>query len=147
MSSPPESTSDNLQAAEYTALCENMRVYGNRIYAVLTFFLTSNGFLFSKLCFGQDKPCQNAMLAATGSLLTVLFFMIGERSADFYHHYRKRAIELEARLGFRQFTVPCPAPKPPRLKETWAIRLLYALVLCHWLGWLGYAACQWSCGS
>jgi len=124
---------ENSIIVEYTQLCENMRHYGNQRYAALTFFLTSNALLLSKFYFNNTNQI---LISVAGFILTSVFWILEERAADFYHHFKRCAIEIENKFGLKQFSSPVRKPKLGVLTATNAVRLLYGALFVHWIIWI-----------
>lgn len=124
-----ENSLDNQKMGlEYTQLCENMRHYGNQRFAILTFFISSNALIFSKFLDGNE----NILLIIAGLTTTIVFWIVENRAADFYAHFRNRAKVLENDLRFEQFSGEMKRPYL-RISATKATSYLYYLVGLYWL--------------
>jgi len=89
---------------EYRELNANMRYYANLRFAQLTIFVALTGSLIAAL-FTKDisvSPLAQFLLKVAGGYIAAMFWIMEERAADYWHHYRKRAVELEDLLGYRQ---------------------------------------------
>lgn len=89
---------------EYKGACSNMRTYINMRFAQLTIFLAITGLLINEYVkdVSTASPLKTAFQIG-GLIVGLIFWLMEERSSDFFHHYRKRAIELEVPLGFEQY--------------------------------------------
>jgi hypothetical protein len=68
-------------------------------------------------------------LKAAGLIVTAVFWVLQERTMLYWRHFVARAAELEAELGFRQYST-----RPP---EGWlgghrAVRILFVLTAVFW---------------
>lgn len=117
---------------EYKDLSDNMRHYANMRFAQLTIFVALTGGLimvvFSKDV--PDSPLAKVVLKLTGIFIAVMFWIMEERAADYWHHFRKRAVELEDLLGYRQYK---DRPTGKFLTATNASRAIYAGVIVFWI--------------
>jgi hypothetical protein len=117
---------------EYKDLSDNMRHYGNLRFAQLTIFIAStaallNATLTSSLPFTTES---RFLLKIGGVITTIVFWVIEERAADYWHHFRRRAVELEKQLGYQQYTT---RPTRTFITATNAVRLFYASILVFWI--------------
>ena len=117
---------------EYKDLSENMRHYANMRFAQLTIFVALTGGLIAVL-FNKDSlpslPTKN-VLKVVGIFIAVMFWIMEERAADYWHHFRKRAVELEDLLGYRQYK---GRPTRRLLTATNASRAIYGGVIVFWI--------------
>ncbi|OHB70531.1 MAG: hypothetical protein A2W23_03325 [Planctomycetes bacterium RBG_16_43_13] len=117
---------------EYKELGNNMRHYANMRFATLTVFIaiTSGLVLF---IFGRDNalsPNMKTFLKIIGGLITPAFLLMEERSVDYWHSFKRRAIELEKLWCFNQYT---GAKSAKIFAATNATRLVYAVGIVFWL--------------
>jgi len=113
---PPEGSSDST-IDEYKDLSENMRDYGNKRFALMTLFVALTAGLLSAI-FTQDPPLSSQVKSAlkvVGFVTSIVFWIMEERAADYWHHFRRRAVELEEVLGYKQYQ---ERPKPYIMKCT-----------------------------
>lgn len=117
---------------EYKDLSDNMRHYANMRFAQLTIFVALTGgliiVLFSKDA--PDSPLAKAILKVAGIFIAAMFWIMEERAADYWHHFRKRAVELEDLLGYRQYK---DRPTRRLLTATDASRAIYAGAIVFWI--------------
>ena len=101
-------TVNNNIIEEYKDLSNNMRHYANMRFAQLTiFFALTSGLIW--LIFSNDNRISSFdnhkyILKIAGALLTILFWIMEERSGDKWHNFKRQAIKLEVLLGYRQYT-------------------------------------------
>jgi hypothetical protein len=113
---------------EYKDLSDNMRHYGNMRFAQLTIFVSlTSGFII--LLFKDLSSFDKTFIKGSATFFTILFGIMEERAADFYHHFRKRAKELEYLLGYRQYK---DLKSKNLFSATNASSLFYFAVLCFW---------------
>lgn len=129
-------------ADEYKDLSDNMRHYGNMRFAQLTLYFALTAGLMS-IVFTTDPPLDmgiKLVLMLVGAIAAAAFGIMEERTADNWHHFRRRATELEKSLGYQQYT---DRPQYKYLTATNAARamvwggvplwLLAALYHWYWL--------------
>lgn len=121
-----------IEKDEYLDASANMRTYINMRFAQLTLFVAlTAGFL--TLLVGRANPLSgtaSAGLKVGGILIAVVFWVMEERAADFFHYYKRRAVELEKILGYSQYT---NRPQRRVLAATNAVRLLFLGAVILWL--------------
>ena len=125
-------TEDNSKKDEYLDVSHNMRTYINMRFAQLTLFIAITAALLNVI-YGKDNGLlQNIYIALKfGGLLSAFIFLIMEiRAADFFHHYKRRAIELEESLGYKQYTL---RPEKKVFTATNAVYLLIGAVFIFWV--------------
>ncbi len=91
---------------EYKHLNDNMRHYANMRFAQLTLYFALSAGLVT-VVFGIEPPPDDSLrllLKGVGVVASLLFVVMEERAADYWHHLRRRAVELEISLGYRQYT-------------------------------------------
>lgn len=120
---------------EYKDLSDNMRNYVNVRFAQLTLFVAITAALVT-IAFTSEPPVSDSMrfvLKIGGVITTVVFAIMEERAADYWHHYRRRAVELERELGYKQYST-----RPARriMSATNAVRVFYICVFLFWLATL-----------
>jgi hypothetical protein len=117
---------------EYLDVSTNMRTYINMRFAQLTLFIAITATLLNAM-FGRDTPMSFGLSTAfkIGGLLSVVIFCVmEERAADFFHHYKNRAQGLEQQLGYKQYTF---RPERKLITATNAVRLLFGALFVFWL--------------
>ena len=116
---------------EYLDASSNQRQYMTLRFAQLTVYLALTGFLF-KFAFVEEAgvaPFVRTVLKGAGLVTTLLFWIHQERTMLFWTHFVKRAAELEADLGFRQYS---GRPRSGVLSSFKAMRLFYILIVLFW---------------
>ncbi len=91
---------------EYKDLSDNMRHYANIRFAQLTLYFALTGALVTAV-YTVDPPLGDNLrlvLKLVGVLASGAFGVMEERAADYWHHFRRRAVEIEEHLGYRQYT-------------------------------------------
>ena len=119
---------DEKRLAEYKEATAEERLNAGLLFGQLTVYLIATGGLIQV---ATSKPHLH-MVALVGILLSVAFFVIGERCGDFAHAARKRAKVLEPLLGFSLYT-SAPDPMIPHATRINATRLIF---VCGFVGWL-----------
>src|SRR5688500_13698402 len=96
----------NAKKDEYLDVSNNMRLFINMRFAQLTLFIAITAALLN-VVFSKDPsalPGTSIALKLGGLLAVVVFWVMEERAADFFHHYKRRAIVLEKSLEYSQYT-------------------------------------------
>jgi hypothetical protein len=118
---------------EYLDASSNARQFNVLRFAELTIFITATGALlagsFSRAA-APTTPEVGLALKLAGIAVTVVFWILQERTMLYWRHFVARAAELEAELGFRQYST-----RPP---EGWmgghrAVRILFVLTAAFWV--------------
>jgi len=82
---------------EYKDISQNMRTYSNLRFAQLTLFVAMTAVMLNVLFNGSGPPLTETstlIIKFGGLLVAAVFWVMEERSADFWHHFKKRAIKL-----------------------------------------------------
>ena len=118
---------------EYLDASSNARQFNVLRFAELTIFITATGALmagtFSRAA-APTTPEASLALKIAGVVVTATFWTLQERTMLYWRHFVARAAELEAELGFRQYST-----RPP---EGWlgghrVVRILFVLALAFWV--------------
>jgi hypothetical protein len=117
---------------EYLEVGQNMRQFGNIRFAQITLFVGMNAGILAGLSqSGAGLSDTTRIFLKIGAIIvTILFWILDQRAMDYWHHFRRRSIELEKVLGFEQYT---KAPVTNVLNATNAIRVLYLVLLVFWI--------------
>lgn len=113
---------------EYKDLSDNMRHYGNMRFVQLTLFIALTAGLL-KAIFTFDPALASLVkfvLKIGGVITAVVFLIMEERAADYWHHFRRRAVELEKQIGFQQYSTRLGRDV---VSATNAARMLYTSIL------------------
>jgi hypothetical protein len=116
---------------EYLDVSNNMRLYVNMRFAQLTLLIALTAAL-TNVIFGKNPPLSpdvSFLLKLAGLVTSVVFWIMEERAADFFHHYKRRAIQLEKSLGFMQYT---NRPEGKWITATNAVRFLFGFLILFW---------------
>jgi len=118
--------------AEYVDVSDNLRHYGNMRFAQMTLFVAITAGLGSAVINDLKASCQwlRAIVGVGGAIATVIFWVLEERAADYWHHYIRRALQLEETLGYAQYK---GRPAQSYVTATNAVRVFYAVVLLFWI--------------
>lgn len=131
---------------EYKEIGANLRQYGNMRFAQLTLFVAVTGGLLAVL-FSKDtslSPCQQWGVEVLGLVLTTAFWVMEERSTDWWNRYFNRALYIEAELGMGQYS----GRKPKTLiSATQAVRMVFAIATFVWFGLLGSSMLGLVCNA
>ena len=98
--------SENDASEEYKDLSENMRHYANMRFAQLTLYFAVTAGLVTAL-FTVNPSLDHRIrfvLKIVGIVLSAAFGVMEERAADYWHHFCRRAVEIEKLLGYKQYT-------------------------------------------
>jgi hypothetical protein len=118
---------------EYLDASENMRTFMNIRFAQLTLFVAITAALLTVLLRGSEASLPEALALALklgGVLSVIIFAVMEERGSDYFHHYKTRAIALEAQLGFQQYST---RPQRRIVTATNAVRLLFLASGLFWV--------------
>ncbi len=90
---------------EYKELSDNMRHYANMCFAQLTlYFALTAGLVTAVFTADPALPPGLRLALKIIGVGAMAFGVMEERAADYWHYYRKRASELEAVLGYKQYS-------------------------------------------
>lgn len=123
---------------EYKDLSDNMRHYANMRFAQLSLYFALTAGLVTAL-FTVNPPLSDSLRFAfkiIGAIASAAFGVMEERAADYWHSFRRRAVEIEKSLGYKQYT---GRPAAKRFTATNAARVVV------WGGvplWLLAAICR-----
>jgi len=113
---------------EYKELCNNMRHYGNMRFGQLTIFVALMGALFAFVS-RNGTMCQQTttLLQVATVVMGAAFWVMEERGADYWHHFKYKARQIEKRLGYEQHK-ESPPEAIPEFTATNAARVLYVAI-------------------
>ena len=117
---------------EYKEAGLAQRFHNTLLIGELTVYLVTSGAILS-LVFRNPPPSQETriMLALAGTIITIVFYLICERSRDYLYSARNRSKALEKELRFSLYS---DGPKSRKVFSAInAIRFLYAF---SFLGWI-----------
>jgi hypothetical protein len=117
---------------EYEDISNNLRHYGNLQFSQLTVFILMNAAIIN-VVFGDNssssETTENA-LKLIGLTLCILFIIMTNRITAHGSAYSKRAVELEKRLGYKQYT---NRPSSRILSNRNAVLGVYLLAIVLWI--------------
>ena len=90
---------------EYKDLSDNMRHYANMRFAQLTLYFALNAGLVTAVFTANPELSSGLrlVLKLIGTVSAIAFGVMEERAGDYWHHFQRRASELEAVLGYKQY--------------------------------------------
>lgn len=141
-SPPPNQTTILLE--EYKEIGANLRQYGNMRFAQLTLFVAVTGGLLAAL-FSKDSSlsqCQRWGVEALGLVLTAAFWVMEERSTDWWNRYFNRALHIEAELGMGQYS---GRKAKTLISATQAVRMVFTITTLVWFVLLGSSLLGFVC--
>jgi hypothetical protein len=117
---------------EYKDLSDNMRHYANMRFAQLTLYFALTAGLVTAL-FTVAQPLDDRLrlaLKIIGAFASVAFGVMEHRATVYWHHFRRRAVEIEKSLGYKQYT---DGPPTKLFRATNAVRVLVWGGVLLWL--------------
>jgi len=123
----PGSTRD-----EYLDASANARHFQTLRFAQLTVFFAVTGALLATSFTTAAAPSSQLgaiSLKIGGLVVTALFLVLQERTMAYWRHFVRRAAELEAGLGYRQYS---GRPAEPLITGHRAMELLFVGVGVFW---------------
>lgn len=117
---------------EYKEAGLAQRFHNTLLIGELTVYLVTLGAILS-LVFRNPQLFQEnrIILGLAGTIITIMFYLICERSADYLHSARNRSKALEKKLTFSLYS---DGPKSRKILSVMnAIRFFYA---CSLVGWI-----------
>jgi hypothetical protein len=120
---------------EYKDLSINMRHYGNVSITLITVYaaLTAGLVTVLKSLSASLSFKQLILLKIAGLVLTSLLWLMEYSAIYLWSRFVRRAAELEADLGFKQYSSLPGAPKFLWRPGAWAIHLFFFIVLVIWI--------------
>lgn len=116
---------------EYLEVGANMRQFGNIRFSQMTLFVALTGGLLAVLLQNATlSDMAEITLKIGGAIFTFLFWIMDARAMAYWNHYRERGIELEKKLGFKQYST---SPARKFFSATNAFRLLYLVIFIYWI--------------
>ncbi|MBP1771579.1 MAG: hypothetical protein H6P99_742 [Holophagaceae bacterium] len=117
---------------EYKIVNDNLHWYSNVRLAQLTLFFAILAVLSGRV-FGADaeklSPAFILSMKVGGLLATALFWYLEHRADQFWSHFMKRGVQLEAILNYKQF-MDRPKARP---RTTTAIKWFFFVIALFWL--------------
>lgn len=122
---------------EFKESAINHRHHNTLMLAQTTVFLAATGVLLNTIATQLIIEPYSSIIKVFGIILSLVFFIISERSADFSHASRNRATELQEELDFSLFNHKS-LRKPQFMAAIDATRILYASFCLSWIFLLIY---------
>jgi hypothetical protein len=140
-----KANNEHLQV-EYQDISENLRHYSNMRFAQMTLFLAITAGLGSVIINDLKTPCQwlRTIVGVGGAVATVIFWVLEERAADYWHHFRQRAVQLEEILGYAQYR---ERPARSYVTATNAVRVFYTINFLYWVWFTVLPSITTRCGN
>jgi hypothetical protein len=121
--------------SEYKDVSDNIRLFQTIRFAQLTVFIAVSGALIGA-AFSSAVTTSFALkivFRLGGFFVTLLFWVLQERTMLYWRHFVRRATELEEMLGYRQYST---RPRAGLLSSTNAIRGIFVLLGLLWVALL-----------
>lgn len=118
--------------AEYLDVSSNLRHWNTLRFAELTIYIAVMGAMMN-FAFGNAADYTESfslVVKTAGILISLLFWILQERTMMWWYSFVKRAAELEEILGFEQYR---RRPQGHRITGRIAIRLFFFLIMIFWL--------------
>jgi hypothetical protein len=127
-----QSKINEIETTEYLEACENVRHYSGILSTIFTVFMT----VFAGLVvFGFEKTSSNddtqIYLCVSGLISTFMFWILVERGQSYWYYFRKRASELEGKLGYHLYS-DLPKPRFAFLTQRFVARILFLSIVLFW---------------
>ena len=119
---------------EYLDASENVRHWSSLRFAQLTVFIAITAGLFAALFQSQTVPQDpiRLIMEIAGLLITAIFWIMEERTMNYWRTFIDRAAKLEAELGYHQYS-SARRPGEGYITSANAIRLLFLLLGFFWI--------------
>lgn len=118
--------------AEYLDVSSNLRHWNTLRFAELTIYIAMMGAMIN-VTFGgsSNHPLLfEILMKVSAFLVSLLFWILQERTMSWWYSFVERATELEEVLGFEQYR---RRPKGHKFTGRIAIRLFFFIVMIFWL--------------
>lgn len=117
---------------EYLDVSANIRHWNTLRFAELTIYIALTGAMLNAII-GKSPPLPPVVSAPAkiaGMVVTILFFVLQERTMLYWYGFIERAAELEKELGFQQYS-----SRPPAGIVTGrnAMRLFFLIMVLFWV--------------
>jgi hypothetical protein len=127
-------TDESRDSKEYLDASENLRHEANVFFANATVFSTITGALLAFLYYKQPPPTPGQQLSTylAGILTATCFWIAAEVFLYRGHWFMKRAADLEAQLGYNQYSGMLERTRRFR-PSSWGWRALFGSVTGFWI--------------
>jgi hypothetical protein len=132
---------DEKLLAEYKEAVADIRLHSGLMFGELTVYLGASGILL-QIAFKQDIPDIHIPIGAVGVVLSIAFYVLHERFGDFVHAARRRAKEIESKLGFALYSSSPPPRKCLYSSIVTAINAARSVFITGLAGWVLEMVCH-----
>ena len=118
--------------SEYKDASDNIRHFQTVRFAQLTIFIAINVGIITAL-YGKPvppPPSTSVILKSAGIVVTLLYWILQERTMLYWYHFLRRAVELEEELGFRQYS---SRPRAGLITGSNAVRAIFLAIVLFWI--------------
>lgn len=118
--------------AEYLDVSSNLRHWNTLRFAELTIYIAIMGAMMNLAFAGPSGPLSlfGIIIRVAGFLVSLLFWILQERTMAWWYTFIDRAAELEEVLGYKQYR---RRPRGHKLTGRMAIRLMFFVIMIFWL--------------
>jgi hypothetical protein len=130
---PEEYEMDNEHLrVEYLDASNNIRHFQTVRFAQLTIIMAITAGLLNVLYIKPESLTifTSASIKSAGLLISLLYWVLQERTMRYWNHFVKRAADLEKELGFGQYS---QRPRAGLITSANAIRLFFLLLTLFWV--------------
>ena len=119
---------------EYTRMVELVRHYVTLQFAELSVFIAIMSAAVAFL-FGPNAPKEPmlSVIKAGVALIALCLWIVQESNSYQMSRFLRRAVELEAVLGYKGFSTFPGMPEYRLAPGKWAFRALYFFMFCFWV--------------
>lgn len=117
---------------EYIDVSTNLRHWNTLRFAELTIFIAITGAMMN-IAFGKSTPLTmefNLLIKIAGFIVSLLFWILQERTMTWWYTFVLRAAELEEVLEFEQYR---KRPQGHKITGRVAMRLFFFLIMIFWI--------------
>ena len=117
---------------EYLDASENIRHWNTLRFAELTIYIALTGALLTAIIRESPPlpPPVGAAAKIAGLVVTILFFVLQERTMLYWYSFVRRAAELEKELGFQQYST---RPSAGIISGRNAMRVFFLTMVLLWV--------------
>jgi hypothetical protein len=117
---------------EYIDVSSNLRHWNTLRFAELTIYIAITGAMMN-VAFGkntEDLLAFSILVKVAGIVVSILFWILQERTMMWWYAFVERAAELEEILGFEQYR---NRPQGHKITGRVAMRIFFFIVMVFWL--------------
>ncbi len=117
---------------EYLDASDNIRHWNTLRFAELTIYIALTGALLNAITGSSPPlpPLVGASAKIAGLVVTILFFVLQERTMLYWYSFVHRAAELEKELGFQQYS---SRPLAGLITGRNAVRVFFLIMVLLWV--------------